>query len=80
MPRRCSACWTPQGLRDAFLTYVRAGLLTSSYVPWNGNDQHYWYAQNPFAEMRIIQDYLTQTGDIAFLELFRGAERRSSNG
>jgi hypothetical protein len=57
----------PQGLRDAFLTYVRAGLLTSSYVPWNGNANTYWYAQNPFAEMRILQDYLTQTGDTGFL-------------
>ena len=57
----------PGGLRDAFLTYVRAGLLTSSYVPWNGNANTYWYAQNPFAEMRILQNYLTQTGDTGFL-------------
>src|ERR1019366_6364841 len=27
----------PAGLREAFLTYVRAGLLTNSWVPWNGN-------------------------------------------
>ena len=66
----------PKGLREAFLTYVRAGLLTNSWVPWNGNANtyfpgtklRYWYAQNPFAEMRIIQDYLTQTGDTAFLD------------
>jgi hypothetical protein len=66
----------PRGLREAFLTYVRAGLLTNSWVPWNGNantffpgtKQRYWYAQNPFAEMRILQDYLTQTGDTAFLD------------
>ncbi len=57
----------PQGLRDAFLTYIRAGLLKSSYVPWNGKANEYWYAQNPFAEIRILQDYLTQTGDMAFL-------------
>lgn len=57
----------PAGLRDAFLTYVRAGLMTSSYVPWNGKPNSYWYAQNPFAEMRIIQEYLTQTGDTGFL-------------
>ena len=45
-------------------------------MPWNGNantffpgtKQSYWYAQNPFAEMRIIQDYLNQTGDTAFLD------------
>ncbi len=66
----------PQGLREAFLTYVRAGLLTNSWVPWNGNANtffpgtklRYWYVQNPFAEMRIIQEYLTQTGDTAFLD------------
>jgi hypothetical protein len=65
----------PAGLREAFLTYVRAGLMTNSWVPWNGNahtifagtNLNYWYAQNPFAEMRIIQDYLNQTGDTAFL-------------
>jgi len=57
----------PAGLREAFLTYVRAGLLTSSYVPWNGKANNYWYAQNPFAEMRILQDYLVQTGDTGFL-------------
>ena len=57
----------PAGLRDAFLTYVRAGLLTSSWVPWNGKSNTYWYAQNPFAEMRILQDYLNQTGDTQFL-------------
>jgi len=57
----------PSGLREAFLTYVRAGLLTSSWVPWNGKPNTYWYAQNPFAEMRILQDYLVQTGDTGFL-------------
>jgi hypothetical protein len=57
----------PAGLRDSFLTYVRAGLLTSSWVPWNGKANTYWYAQNPFAEMRILQDYLVQTGDTGFL-------------
>jgi hypothetical protein len=65
----------PAGLREAFLTYVRAGLLTNSWVPWNGNANthfgntatNYWYAQNPFAEMRILLDYLNQTGDMEFL-------------
>jgi hypothetical protein len=58
----------PKGLRNTFLTYIRAGLLTNSWVPWNGRSAHYWYAQNPFAEMRILQDYLTQTGDLSFLD------------
>ena len=66
----------PAGLREAFLTYVRAGLLTTSWVPWNGKASpyfpgtklKYWYVQCPFAEMRILQDYLNQTGDTAFLD------------
>jgi hypothetical protein len=58
----------PEGLKEAFLTYIRAGLLRSSYVPWNGKAGEYWYAQNPFAEMRILLDYLRQTGDMAFLD------------
>ncbi|MBZ5561961.1 MAG: hypothetical protein LAP13_06020 [Acidobacteriia bacterium] len=58
----------PEGLREAFLTYIRAGLLKSSWVPWNGKANQYWYAQNPFAEMSILLDYLRQTGDLAFLD------------
>lgn len=65
----------PEGLRAAFLEYLRAGVMTSSWVPWNGNantlspgtTQKYWYVLSPFAEMRIFQDYLNQTGDTAFL-------------
>jgi hypothetical protein len=45
-------------------------------IPWDtsyasemlSNANTYWYAQNPFAEMRILQDYLTQTGDTGFLD------------
>jgi len=70
----------PAGLREAFLTYVRAGVLTNSWVPWNGKASNffpgtklqYWYVQNPFSEMRILQDYLTQTGDTAFLNQSEG--------
>ena len=57
----------PAGLRETVLTYVRKGLLKTSYIPWNGKTSDYWYAQSPFAEMRVIQDYLTQTGDTEFL-------------
>ena len=67
----------PAGLRQAFLAYVHAGLMTNSWVPWNGNasgntyfpgtKQTYWYVQSPFAEMRTLQDYLNQTGDKEFL-------------
>jgi hypothetical protein len=64
-------------LREAFLAYVHAGLMTNSWVPWNGNGNGntyfpgtkltYWYVQSPFAEMRTLQDYLNQTGDKEFL-------------
>ena len=66
----------PAGLRQAFITFVRAGLMTNNWIPWNGNANglfpgtklKYWYVQSPFAEMRILQDYLNQTGDTAFLD------------
>jgi len=58
----------PEGLRQAFLADLRPGLLKSTYVPWNGKTDNYWYAQSPFAAMRILQDYLRQTGDKSFLD------------
>ncbi len=58
----------PTGLRQTFLLYLKAGLLKSSYVPWNGIANDYWYAQTPFAAMRILQDYLLQTGDEGLLD------------
>ena len=57
----------PKGLQEAFLTYLRSGLLNCTYIPWNGKAAEAWYAQDPFAKMRILQDYLRQTGDYAFL-------------
>ncbi len=57
----------PAGLRRAFLLYLHVGLFKYSYVPWNGKTHAYWYAQSPFAAMRILQDYLRQTGDTSFL-------------
>ncbi len=58
----------PEGLREAFVTFIRTGLLTSTYIPWNGKAGEFAYAQDPFAKMRILQDYLRQTGDLAFLD------------
>ncbi len=59
----------PAGLRKAFLINLRAGLFRNSYVPWNGKTSASpsWYAQGPFAAMRILMDYLRQTGDTSFL-------------
>jgi hypothetical protein len=58
----------PAGLRETFLTYIRQGLLTHTYIPWNGKAEAFAYAQDPFAKMWILQDYLRQTGDFAFLD------------
>lgn len=58
----------PEGLRKAILLYIRAGLLKSSNIPWNGKSDRYWYIQTPFAVMQIVQDYLRQTGDLATLD------------
>jgi hypothetical protein len=58
----------PEGLREAILNFIRAGLLKCTYVPWNGKAGEFAYAQDPFAKMRILQDYIRQTGDSAFLD------------
>jgi hypothetical protein len=64
----------PAGLRKAFLLNLRAGLFENSYVPWNGEVRHSgWYAQSPFAAMRILQDYLRQTGDTSLLNQAAGS-------
>ncbi|MFA5058935.1 MAG: hypothetical protein WC485_12535, partial [Opitutaceae bacterium] len=62
----------PAGLRETFLTFVRADLLRSSYIPWNGKASDYTYSYDTFARMRILQDYLRQTGDMAFLDHVEG--------
>ncbi|MGA3328466.1 MAG: hypothetical protein ABSF45_28790 [Terriglobia bacterium] len=62
----------PAGLREAFLTYIRTGLLTHTYIPWNGKAEALAYAQDPFAKMWILQDYLRQTGDFPFLDHVEG--------
>jgi hypothetical protein len=58
----------PKGLREAFLAFIRSGLLTCTYIPWNGEAGEFAYAQDPFAKMRILRDYLGGTGDLAFLD------------
>jgi hypothetical protein len=58
----------PKGLQAAFLAFLRSGLLTCTYIPWNGKPGEFAYAQDPFAKMRILQDYLRQTGDAVFLD------------
>jgi hypothetical protein len=58
----------PAGLRQTLLLYLKAGLLKSSYIPWDGKLIDYWYAQTPFAAMRVLQDYLVQTGDEGLLD------------
>jgi len=62
----------PAGLRETFLTYIREGLLTHTYIPWNGKAEAFAYAQDPFAKMWILQDYLRQTGNFPFLDHVEG--------
>jgi hypothetical protein len=58
----------PESLREHLLMYIRAGLLRQSYIPWNGTAIEFCYLQTPFAAMRILQDYLKQTGDQTILD------------
>lgn len=66
----------PAALRKALLLNLRFNLLQNSYVPWDGKVKKtvWWYAQGPFAGMRMLQDYLRQTGDTNFLDQAAGDE------
>lgn len=57
----------PAGLKKALVAYLEIGLLTTSWLRWDGYTR-YWYAQTPFAQMRILQEYIAQTGDSAVLD------------
>jgi len=57
----------PEGLKNMLMAFFRAGVADSTYVRWSG-----WgggdYAQHPCAILRILNDYIRQTGDVAVLD------------
>jgi len=58
----------PQGLRGMIEAFLRSGgALHSTYLSWTGKSSG-WYAQSPFALMRMVDDYMCLTGDLAVLD------------
>jgi hypothetical protein len=58
----------PQGLLGMIEAFLRSGdALHSTYLSWTGKSSGR-YAQSPFALMRMAEDYMCLTGDLAVLD------------
>ena len=57
----------PEALKGMVRTHLKAGIFNATYTNWKGVGGG-WYAQDPFALLKIINDYLAQTGDTAWLD------------
>ena len=57
----------PEALKGMIAAHIRAGIFNATYMGWDGTGGH-WYAQSPFALLRIVRDTLAQTGDAAWLD------------
>jgi len=57
----------PEALKGMIAAHIRAGIFNATYMRWDGAGGH-WYAQSPFALLRIVRDILAQTGDAAWLD------------
>ncbi|MFH1733066.1 MAG: hypothetical protein ABIF82_15650, partial [Planctomycetota bacterium] len=57
----------PEALKEMVAAHIRAGIFNATYMGWDGTGGH-WYAQSPFALLRIVRDYVAQTGDAAWLD------------
>ena len=56
----------PGALKGMVRTHLKSGIFNATYTDWQGKG-HGWYAQSPFALLRIVNDYLAQTGDTNWL-------------
>jgi hypothetical protein len=61
----------PEGLKGMLLAFFRMGILKHAAIRWDGVGKH-WYAEDPFAILRTIRDYLRQTGDTTLLDHVEG--------
>ena len=57
----------PAALQGMVRTHLKAGVFNATYTNWKGLGGG-WYAQDPFALLKIINDYLVQTGDSHWLD------------
>jgi len=61
----------PGALQGMVRTHLKAGIFNATYTNCKGVGGG-WYAQDPFALLKIINDYLVQTGDTAWLDETNG--------
>lgn len=57
----------PEGLKEALFAHFRYGIFNCTWLRWNGEGLGD-YAQHPIAVMRVLNDYMRQTGDGAILD------------
>lgn len=58
----------PVGMKQTILVAMKEGRLKSTYISWQGGGDGIFYIQEPFALKTMIDAYLRQTGDVAFLD------------
>ena len=61
----------PNGLKGMLLAFFRLGILKNAALKWDGTGKH-WYAEDPFAILRALRDYMRQTGDLSVLDHVEG--------
>jgi len=57
----------PEALKGMIAAHIRAGIFNATYMSWDGTGGH-WYAQSPFALLRIVRDCIAQAGNPAYLD------------
>ena len=57
----------PEALKGMVRAHLQSGIFKATYTNWKG-DGSGWYAQSPFALLRIVNDYLARTGNTAWLD------------
>ena len=57
----------PEALKGMVRAHLQSGIFTATYTGWKGTGSG-WYAQSPFALLRIVNDYLARTGDTSWLD------------
>ena len=58
----------PASMKRTILVAMKEGKLKSTYISWQGGGDGIFYIQEPFALKTMIDAYLRQTGDVAFLD------------
>jgi hypothetical protein len=57
----------PEGLKEALYAHFRGGISNCTWLRWSGQGFGN-YAQHPMAVVRILNDYIRQTGDATVLD------------